>query len=426
MKNKFLWVMFTVAAATFIVSCATSIPISVRHPPRMDTNGIERLALIPFSGPGYQQQIAAELTATFREKISEMGVFKIVEAVVYQPSAADAIFTGEVTNYTVQDGSHQVDRKTKDGKIIQITIYDRKVSLGFTYRLIRGRDGVVIGSRNITVEASDSAQESAGALKLGVSMAMDAARARLGDFNRELAPWTSMEKLTLDKETSKDKVLKKRMKDAAALVKAGQYKAAQEAYATIYAETGSVAAGYNRALLAQPLDGLEAAISLMSGLYGATGYAKASVELARLRGFLNENARAAANKTGVSQQTIAIQRAAEGLAAIFPAGSRVSLLNISKSEKDMVDVIIRDITAFLMNKDITVLERENLNLIKAEQQYQTSGEVSDESYVGIGHMLGVETIVIFSITGSGYQRKLTVRCVSVETGKVLYNESTEI
>jgi hypothetical protein len=425
MKNKFLWVMFTIAAA-FIVSCATSIPISVRHPPKMDTNGIERLVLIPFSGMGYQQQVVAGLTATFREKISGMGVFKIVEAVAYQPGAADAIFTGEVTGYTVQDGSHQVNRKAKDGKTVQVTIYDRRVSLAFTYRLIRGRDGVVIGSRNVTAEASDSAEESAGTLKPGVSMAMDAARARLGDFNRELAPWTSMERLVLDKETSKDKVLKKRMKEAASLVKAEQYKAAQEAYTTIYAETGSVVAGYNRAILAHPLDGLEAAISLMSELYSATGYAKASTELDRLRGFLNENARAAANKTGVSQQTIAIQKASEGLAAILPAGSRVSLLNISKSEKNMVDVIIRDITAFLMNKDITVLERENLSLIKAEQQYQASGEVSDESYVGIGHMLGAETIVTFFITGSGYQRKLTIKCVSVETGKVLYNGSTEI
>jgi curli biogenesis system outer membrane secretion channel CsgG len=77
-------------------------------------------------------------------------------------------------------------------------------------------------------------------------------------------------------------------------------------------------------------------------------------------------------------------------------------------------------------RNITVLERENLELIRAEQEYQASGEVSDDSYVSMGHILGVETIVTLSITGSGHQRKLTVRSVGVETGKVLYNESTEI
>jgi hypothetical protein len=52
--------------------------------------------------------------------------------------------------------------------------------------------------------------------------------------------------------------------------------------------------------------------------------------------------------------------------------------------------------------------------------------VSDDAYVSIGKMLGVETIVTVSITGSGSQRKLTTRSISVETGKVLYSDSTEI
>jgi curli biogenesis system outer membrane secretion channel CsgG len=75
---------------------------------------------------------------------------------------------------------------------------------------------------------------------------------------------------------------------------------------------------------------------------------------------------------------------------------------------------------------ITVLDRQNLNAIEAEKQYQFSGDVSDDAYVSVGKMLGVEIIVTVSITGSGSQRKLTVRSMSVETGMVLYSESTEI
>jgi TolB-like protein len=428
MKKKLFLGMLTAAAVAFIVSCATSIPIAVNHPPKMDTNGIERLAVLPFKGSGDRQEIAEKLTVIFREKITGTGTFKMVDSAVYQPGtgAVDAIFTGDVTSYTVQDVSHQVKQKTQEGDVT-VTIYDRKVSLAFTYRLVRERDGIAIGERSITVTANDSNEDSSRLIS-GVEMAVNAVSRPLRDFNQELVPWTSTEKLVLDKEKSKDKALKARMKEAEALVKAGSYKAAQEAYAKIYAETNSLAAGYNQAILTQPLDGLEAAISLLVALESATGYSKASVELTRLREFLGENAAVAANLTGTSQQEIAIRKAAEGLIAILPAGSRVSLLNISKSEseKSLTDIVIRDITASLVDRNITVLERENLNLIRAEQEYQASGAVSDDSYVSIGHMLGVETIVTFSITGSGHQRKLTVRSVGVETGEVLYNESTEI
>jgi hypothetical protein len=423
-----------VMAAAFFVSCVTSIPITVSHPPMMDTNGIERLVIRPFEGPGNRRQIAEALTFIFRDKISGTGVFKLVEHSGYTPNSglADAFLTGVVTGYTIEDGSHQVKRtrKTSDGRSVEVqeTIYDRKVSLEFTYRIVNDRDGTVIrnGERKISCAASDSKEKGAD-LQSGLSLARSAAEAALGNFNREVVPWTSTESLKLEKETSGDKALKARMKEADALVKAGNVKAAQDAYAQIYEETGSLPAGYNAAILAQPLDGLDAAISLMSGLVNATGYSKARAELARLEGFRSENAAAAANQTGTSTRDLAIRKASKGLIAALPEGSRVSLLNISMLETDTVDAVIREITdSLIATGRITVLDRQNLRVIEAEKRYQSSGEVSDDGYVSIGKMLGVETIVTLSITGSGSRRKLTIRSMSVETGKVLYSDSTEI
>ncbi|MDR2446455.1 MAG: hypothetical protein LBD58_04055 [Treponema sp.] len=418
-------------AAAFFVSCSTFIPIAVNHPPKMDTNGIERLVVMPFEGAGNRRRIASSLTNIFRDKINGTGKFKLVEPFAYKPNKgmADAIFMGAVTDYTVRDSSHEEARarKNSDGKTVKVqaTVYDRKVSIEFTYRIIRDRDGTVIGERTISGTMTDS-NDNWSDLQPGDSMAKRIAEGKLRDFNREIVPWTSQEKLTLDKETSKDKPLKARMKEANALVKAGNLKAAQDAYARIYAETNSLAAGYNQAILAQPLDGLDAAISLMSALANVTGYPKARAELARLIGFRSQNEAAAANQTGASAQDVVIKNASAGLIAALPAGSRVSLLNISASARDRVDVIIREITASLMASGIIVLDRQSLEAINAEKQYQASGEVSDDSYVGIGHMLGVETIITFSITGSGSQRKLAINSVSVETGAVLYNALTEI
>jgi curli biogenesis system outer membrane secretion channel CsgG len=435
MKGKVLFVLgMFVMAAVFFVSCVTSIPITVNHPPLMDTNGIERLVIRPFEGSGDRQRIAEALTLIFRDKISGTGTFRVVDYAGFTPNSdlADAILTGMVTGYTVQDESHQEKRirKTSDGQSaqVQVTIYDRKVSLEFTYRIINDRDGTVVrnGERKVSCTASDS-KENRADLQSGLSLAKSAAEGQLGNFKREVVPWTSTESLKLAKETSRDKALKARMKEADVLVKAGSMKAAQETYAQIYAETGSLAAGYNAAILAQPLYGLDAAISLMSSLVNATGSSKARAELARLEGFRGENAAAAANLTGISARDLAIRKASNGLIAALPAGSRVSLLNISRSETDTVDVAIREITdALVATGKITVLDRQNLSVIEAEKQYQSSGAVSDDAYVSIGKMLGVETIVTFSITGSGGQRKLTIRSLSVETGKVLSSDSTEI
>ncbi|MDR1143123.1 MAG: penicillin-binding protein activator LpoB [Spirochaetaceae bacterium] len=433
MKGKVLFLLGTSAMA-FFVSCVTSIPITVNHPPLMDTNGIERLVVRPFEGPGNRRQIAETLTFIFRDKISGTGVFRVVEYAGYRPNAdmADAFLTGIVTGYTVEDGSHEEKRtqKTSDGQSAQVlvTVYDRKVTLEFTYRIVNDRDGTVIrnGERKVSCTASDSKESRAG-LQSGPALARTAAEGALSGFNREVVPWTSRESLNLEKESSRDRALKARMKEADALVKAGSVKAAQEAYAQTYEETGSPAAGYNAAILAQPLYGLDAAISRMAALANATGYGKARTELARLERFRGENAAAAANQTGTSARNLAIKKAADGLTAVLPPGSRVSVLNISRAETDLGDVVIREITdALIAAGKITVLDRQNLQLIEAEKRYQASGEVSDDAYVSIGKMLGVETIVTVSITGSGSQRKLTTRSISVETGRVLYSDSTEI
>jgi hypothetical protein len=388
----------------------------------------------PFEGSEGREQVAEALTVIFRDKINGTNTFKVVEYAGYTPNTgmADAVLTGMVTGYTVKDGSHQEQRvqKTSEGESInvRVTVYDREVSLEFTYRIINDRDGTVVrnGERKISQTVSNS-NENPDNPQSGLSLAKTAAEKALIGFNRGVVSWTSTERLKLEKETSKDKAIKARAKEADALIKAGNVKAAQEAYAKIYAETGSRPAGYNAAILAQPPDGLDAAISLMSSLVNATGYTKARTELARPEGFRGENAAAAANQTGTSARELAIRRVSNGLINVLPAGSRVSLLNVSTSETDTVDVVIREIADSLIAAGtITVLDRQNLQVIEAEKQYQSSGAVSDDAYVNIGKMLGVETIVTFSITGSASQRKLTVRCLSVETGSVIYSDSTDI
>jgi hypothetical protein len=81
----------------------------------MDTNGVERLVVIPFESSGNRRQIAGMLTQIFRTKINDTGMFKMVEYTGYRPGSGmeDAVFTGTVTGYTVRDSSRQVERTRK-------------------------------------------------------------------------------------------------------------------------------------------------------------------------------------------------------------------------------------------------------------------------------------------------------------------------
>jgi len=65
-------------------------------------------------------------------------------------------------------------------------------------------------------------------------------------------------------------------------------------------------------------------------------------------------------------------------------------------------------------------------LIKAEQDFQTSGDVDERSMVSIGKAIGARYIVFCSISGQMSGRRFTIRVVSVETMAVVDQKSFDI
>lgn len=429
-------------AVIVLASCVTSVPIEVTNLPSMDTSGINRLAVMPFGTAGHgpnQRQIAGALTTIATEAIAGAHYFTLVDpgeitrresAGMGYADAVDAVFRGDVVALSVDDSSHSEEyiETTRDGKKIKRskTIYDRSVVLDFTYRLVRARDGTVIGQRHRTATGTNHS-ETRRDLESGFTLARRAAERELSGLAREVAPWKSVVRRTLEKETSKDKALKARMKEAEALVKGGSYRSAKDAFGQIYRETGSFAAGYNEAVMAEALGELDESISLMTALGESTGNQKALAAAARLAVIKRDNQTLAEKFTGKSaEDTVAAQAAAELIAAL-PQKAAVSLFNTSRTDTGLADRVIDEMAAALMDAGtFTLLDRRNLALINAEKRYQASGEVSDESFVDIGHMLGVEIIVTVSITGSGSRRHLSVTATTVETGEILCQSFLEI
>jgi hypothetical protein len=64
-------------------------------------------------------------------------------------------------------------------------------------------------------------------------------------------------------------------------------------------------------------------------------------------------------------------------------------------------------------------DRNALNAIRTEQNFQLSGEVSDESAVSIGNMLGANIVITGTLTGTGNMQRLTIKALDVKTAQIL-------
>ena len=419
------------ALAVVLAGCATTVSFRVQRPPTLNTLGIQRMAVMPFSttnNSSLQRQTAAWLTNESLLRIQGTNHFTLVNSSEIErmqaagrnvENLADALFSGQVISVNVKDSTSQGSRKDKDGNTVTYTIYDREVQITYNYFLTRTRDGSLIGPVNKNFTANDS-NEKRMELKTAEVMIQELIQRSMAGLGRDIAPYTTTENRSLMKETSNDKVVKQRAKDADALVKAGNYKSAQNAFMGIYQDTGSFAAAYNAAILIEVQGDLEGAAALMQRVYSNTGNLKAATEIARLQRAMENADLMEAYRSNQSQRDRVIALMVNTLSSIMPGNPRVALINNSRNERDLAEAVINGITDGLLSRNITVIDRNNMALLEMEKNYQYSGNVSDDEMVSIGHEAGVNTFVLVAVTGSGSSRRLSVRMLDVERNTVLY------
>ncbi|MDR3049729.1 MAG: hypothetical protein LBV16_07860 [Elusimicrobiota bacterium] len=285
-------------------SCATTIKVSVEHPPIADMRGVKKVAVIPFEDftkTGYDPMIISNILGFLfwgdRSSVSHhegVGTKLIRKAIVEEMSSAiintgvyalidseslvgvdtqdyykfvDVFIVGELSNIESTVNTHETttNEKQSDGSYKKVTTrYDsRDVRLDFNYRFIRAKNREIL----YTVKKSgyksareDSARRLISAEDMGVSIVKE----QLSKMYRELVPWTDIEKRKLMDDTMKKK--DPSMKDALKLIDAKNYAAALQIYNTVYKKTSNYAAGYNAALLTEILGDLNEALKMMGEL----------------------------------------------------------------------------------------------------------------------------------------------------------------
>jgi len=425
LRISFLALVFT--------ACATSVPFQAMRPPTWNTLGIKRLAVMPFTtsqNSAHQRSAATWLTNESLERIQAADHFTLVNsAEVTRIQSAngnienitDALFSGQVLSLSVNDSTSQAQRKNKDETVTTYTLYHREVKMSFSYNLTRaGRGSDMIGSetkRDLTLSSTD---ENRNNVRSAEAMIQELVRRNMSGISRYLVPYAVTENRKLEKETSKDKFIKQLTKEAETLVKAGNYKAAQEAYLGIYRLTGSFAAGYNAGLLIELQGDMEGAVAFMQRVHNETGNPKAALAVERLYRAKSDAGLVEAYAENMTQRDRVIARMVDTLPYRMPANPRVALVNNSRNERDLVEVVINGITDGFLSRNITVVDRRSRALIEMERNYQLSGNVSDDEMVSIGHEAGVNAFILVTITGSGAERRLSVRMLDVERNTILY------
>jgi TolB-like protein len=123
-----------------------------------------------------------------------------------------------------------------------------------------------------------------------------------------------------------------------------------------------------------------------------------------------------------NDNSVSLDRAISGsmsyLSEHLDQGSRVAVLNFT-APPAVSNYIIEESIAFLVKDGkLTVVDRNELELLQREINFQLSGEVSDESAQSIGKKLGAQTIISGSLNPFGNIWRMHIRALEVETARV--------
>jgi hypothetical protein len=416
-----------------LLACATSIPLVVQRTPNLDTSGIKRITILPFDASGgrhYYRGAAQYATNLATSKIQATGHFTLVDpsTVINAErkgesieSYVDAVFKGEITRIAEESGPQSVRVRDKNGNWITITNYVRVVEVDYRYSLARARDGALIGPiiKKGSYRASASNSSDLASVEECLNRALDGSMATL---NRDVAPYTIRVSRTL--ENDPNKALKPQMDAALAQVKAGSYLPARDAYIAIWESTKSVAAAINASILLEAMGETQEAANFMQDVLTATGNPKARDALARLNNELGQQAGLEQMADTRSQSEKTVEYAIGELQKVLPEAAKLWILNNAKSDQDLLNDVIDNMTSALVSKGMTVVDRQMIETILKEQEFQMSGDVSDDDIVRIGNLAGANTIAVVNVAGTGAARRLQLKVLDVTAGTVILQSST--
>jgi hypothetical protein len=103
----------------------------------------------------------------------------------------------------------------------------------------------------------------------------------------------------------------------------------------------------------------------------------------------------------------------------LPKGNKLVILNIQSEFPALSEYIIDELIANTVNDRVfSVVDRQQLNTIRAELDFQMSGEVDDDTAQALGRMAGAQIIISGAVSRIGDLYRLRVRALSVQSAQI--------
>jgi hypothetical protein len=114
-----------------------------------------------------------------------------------------------------------------------------------------------------------------------------------------------------------------------------------------------------------------------------------------------------------------LERATEQIMASLQPSSKIAIVYVSSRDPDTTEFIANELEYIMVNNGFTIIDRNQLDRIRHEQNFQLSGEVDDETAISIGKIVGANIIMTGSVTGSDSTRRLRLRALNTQTAQVM-------
>jgi len=120
----------------------------------------------------------------------------------------------------------------------------------------------------------------------------------------------------------------------------------------------------------------------------------------------------------------AIYSAAIQLVSGIPRESKIAVISVDSSDREMGEFVLEEITGYFSSVGtLQLFDRKSLDSIRKEQGFQMTGDVDDKSAISIGKFTGANIVITGSITGTGTTRRLRFKALDVKTARILLQTS---
>jgi curli biogenesis system outer membrane secretion channel CsgG len=119
----------------------------------------------------------------------------------------------------------------------------------------------------------------------------------------------------------------------------------------------------------------------------------------------------------------ALEKSSVILSGALEPGASVAVVSVTADESFWGEYVSEELTLILVRMQrFRVVDRQNMDIIRAEQTFQISGEVDDDTAVSIGRLIGAAFVITGAVSPEPGLRmpakRLRLRVLDVQTGQI--------